>query len=336
MKTILNRRDLLRAGAGGGLAAVALGCPYVARGAQPVTLKLAQPDSTLHPFQKMFEEFGQQVEERTGGEVKVRVYGGGQLGSSANIVSGVTTGTVDMVVHTAGFFSSYFPRMQILDLPFLFPNAASAERTLAGPVGGAVFQSLREKSVYGLCWGTHGWRVMETTDKPIATPSDLERMKVRIQQSPMFAAMFKAVGAVPVVLDVAELYLALSQNAVQGMEIPLSSVVASKLHEVVTHISLTNHVYNASALLANGRKFDSLGQKNGEIVRELAQSLSSTWRRVSLESTQAAQKICEEKGVKVNAVDFQPFRDRMHPVYDEFRDALGADLVDKVLKENAS
>lgn len=336
MQVRLDRRELLRAGAVGGAAAMVLGSPYIARGADPITLKFAHPDSTLHPFQKMFEEFGKQVEERTGGEVRVRVYGGGQLGSSANIVSGVTTGTVDLVVHTAGFFSSYFPKMQILDLPFLFPNSASAEKVIAGPVGTAIFQSLREKSVYGLCWGHHGWRVMETTNKPITGPADLDKMKFRIQQSPMFAAMFKAVGAVPVVLDVAELYLALSQNAVQGMEIPLSSVVASKLHEVISHISLTNHVYNASALLANARKFDSLGQKNGEIVREMTQSLSQTWRQVSAESSDAAMKVCQDKGVKVNKVDFQPFRDRMQAVYGEFREALGPDLVDLALKETAS
>lgn len=331
----MNRRALLRAGAAGCGAAVVLGRPYLAKAA-PITLKLAQPDSVQHPFQKMFEEFGRSIEERTGGEVRVRVYGGGQLGSSANIVSGVSTGTVDMVVHTAGFFSSYYPKMQILDLPFVFPDGAVAERVLAGPVGKAIFASLEDKSVTGLCWGHHGWRVMETNGKPIVTPADLDRMKVRIQQSPMFAAMFKAVGAVPVVLDVAELYLALSQNAVQGMEIPLASLVASKLNEVVSYVSLTNHVYNASALLMNKPKFDSLGPKNGAIVRALAADLSTTWRQTAAESSEAARKVCEEKGIKFNTVDHKPFRERMQPVYDEFRPQLGPDLVDLVLKETAT
>lgn len=331
----LNRRAVLRAGVAGCGAAVVLARPHIARAA-PITLKLAQPDSVQHPFQRMFEAFGKSVEERTGGEVRVRVYGGGQLGSSANIVSGVSTGTVDMVVHTAGFFSSYYPKMQILDLPFVFPNEATAERVLAGPVGQAIFQSLEEKSVTGLCWGHHGWRVMETNGRPIVKPDDLDRMKVRIQQSPMFAAMFKAVGAVPVVLDVAELYLALSQNAVQGMEIPLASLVASKLNEVITYVSLTNHVYNASALLMNKPKFESLGPKNGAIVRELVAGLSTTWRKVAAESSDAARKVCEDKGIKFNAVDHAPFRERMHPVYDEFRPQLGADLVDLMLKETAT
>lgn len=331
----LNRRALLRAGLAAGAATTLLASPHIAKAAG-VTLKLAQPDSVQHPFQKMFEEFGKSVEERTGGEVRVRVYGGGQLGSSANIVSGVSTGTVDMVVHTAGFFSSYYPKMQILDLPFVFPNGDVAVRVLEGPVGKAIFASLDEKSVTGLCWGHHGWRVMETNGKPIVQPADLDRMKIRIQQSPMFAAMFKAVGAVPVVLDVAELYLALSQNAVQGMEIPLASLVASKLNEVVSYVSLTNHVYNASALLMNKPKFDSLGPKNGAILRELAGGLSVTWRKVAAESSDAARKVCEEKGIKFNTVDHRPFRERMQPVYDEFRPVLGADLVDMVLKETAT
>ena len=330
----LSRRGALLAGAACGVAAV--GRPYLAYGASPVTLKLAQPDSTLHPFQRMFEAFGKDVEEKTGGEVRVRVYGGGQLGSSANIVSGVGTGTVDIVVHTAGFFSSYYPRMQILDLPFLFPDEPSAERVLAGSTGSGIFQSLTEKGVAGLCWGHHGWRVTETTNKAIMAPADLDRLKVRIQQSPIFAAMFKAVGAVPVVLDVAELYLALSQNAVQAAEIPLSSVVASKLHEVISHVSLTNHVYNASAMLMNKQKLDGLGQKNGDIVRELALALSPKWRMVSAESSGEARKACEAKGIKFNTVDYKQFRDRMQSVYDEFRGPLGPENVDRILKETTA
>ena len=330
----LSRRSLLTGTAASSAAILAM--PRIAYGAGPVTLKLAQPDSTLHPFQRMFEAFGKQVEERTGGEVRIRVYGGGQLGSSANIVSGVGTGTVDIVVHTAGFFSSYYPRMQILDLPFLFPDAAAAERVLEGQIGAGIFDSLTEKSVVGLCWGHHGWRVTETTSKIVRAPADLERLKVRIQQSPIFAAMFKAVGAVPVVMDVAELYLALSQNAVQAMEIPLTSVVASKLHEVISHVSLTNHVYNASAMLMNKAKLDGLGAKNGAIVRDVARELPPTWRKTAAVSSEESRKTCEDKGIKFNTVDYKQFRDRMQPVYEEFRNALGPEIVDAILRETAT
>ncbi|MBR0857736.1 TRAP transporter substrate-binding protein [Bradyrhizobium liaoningense] len=306
--------------------------PNLARGQGTLTLKFAHPDSNLHPNHKMAEAFAARVGERTNGAVKIEVFAGGQLGSSASIATGVATGTVDLLYHTAGFLSSIFPMMQILDLPFLFRDARSGERVVDGEIGQTIFASVEKKNVYGLAWSTNGWRVMETTKKPVHTPDDLSGMKFRIQQSPVFVAMAKAFNAQPVSLDVSEMYLALTQNTVDGYEFPLLSVVATKLHEVTKFVSETNHTYNAMALLGSKIKLDKLDPAHLKVLREEALRFGADTRKSIVEASAAAKKTCQDAGVQFNSVEYAPFRQKVDPVFAQFRASMGEQLIDKLLK----
>jgi tripartite ATP-independent transporter DctP family solute receptor len=326
----IDRRKFVKSGAAAG--AFVLAAPYVARGAEPVILKLGHPDTALHPSHALGNQFGKMIEERTSGDVKVRVFPGGQLGSNTNIVTGLTTGIVDLSIHTSGYASSVYTPLQVLDLPFLFRDSATAEKVLDGPIGQDLLNGMSAKGIYGLSWGTHGWRITETTNRPVREPGDLAGLKIRIQPSPVFNATFKAIGAVPVVMDITELYLALSQNTVQGMEVPFMAVASSKLYEVTKQVGLTNHVYNASVLMASKSRMDSLDPKHQEVIRQTSKEIGPIWRKMVVEKTGEARKLCEEKGMSVSETNYPAFRKLVQPVYDEFRTSIGPDLVDKFVK----
>jgi tripartite ATP-independent transporter DctP family solute receptor len=276
--------------------------------------------------------FAQLVEERTAGAIKIRVFSGAQLGSTVNVISGVQTGIVDFVQTTTGSYTSFFPRMQVFDLPFLFKDAPSAERLLDGPIGQELLTDMIPKGLYGLTWGTLGWRDFETRRQPVKEPADLNGLKIRIQPSPVFAAMIKAVGAIPITLDTSELYMGLSQNTVDGCEMPLVAVVGYKLYEVSRYIALSNHVYNPAVLAASKTMLDSLEPKEQEAIREAAKELQPIWRKLIAEGTEVSRKFCEQNGMTVTATDFAAFQRAVRPVYAEFREKIGADLVDRVMK----
>jgi len=333
----LNRREFITRGLGVAAAAsvgatgLSLARPARAAG-QPVVLKLAMPDTPTHPSHQIALHFAKLVEERTGGSVKIRVFAGGQLGSEVNIVSGLTTGIVDLTMHTSGFLENFFPHIQAIDLPFLFKDSASAERLLDGPIGQELLNDMQTKGIYGLTWGHYGWRETETNDRVVKVPRDFAGLKIRVQPGAMFAAMFKAVGAVPIVIDLAELYIALSQGTVSGYELPFIAVVSTKLMEVTKHISITNHVYNAGALMASKVRFDTLTPKEQQVIRETAKEIKPEWRKLIAEKSVEARKTCEQHGLTVNEIDYPAFRAAMQPVYAEFRGKIGSEFVDKVLK----
>ena len=328
----ITRKDFLRAAAAGALAMPAIARPGRGFAQATVTLKLGHPDTNLHPTQSIATKFSELVAAKTGGAVKIQVFAGGQLGSEVNIVSGMQTGIVDMAFHTTGFLESFFPRIQVLDLPFMFRDAKTAESLLDGPIGLQLLADMPAKGIYGFVWGHYGWRETETASQPVREPTDLKGLKIRIQPGAVFAASFRACGAVPVVMDLSEVYIGLSQKAVGAVELPFLAVVSSKLYEVTKYVGLTNHVYNAGALMASKVKFDRLDPAYQKAIREAAAEIQPVWRETVAQKTDEGRQFCASKGMQIDVTNFTAFHAAMTPVYDEFRDRIGADLVARVLK----
>ena len=135
---MIERRKLLKIGASGIAASVAM--PFVGRtgwAATPThTLKLTFADTQAHPLYDVLKRFSEDVSKRTSGAIEIQVFSIGQLGSGTNILTGLQTGIIDFCAHTSGFIDTIFPKFQVVDLPFLFSDSASAERLLDGPTGG--------------------------------------------------------------------------------------------------------------------------------------------------------------------------------------------------------
>src|SRR5579885_3273578 len=250
---MIDRRTMLKAIAVGAGQSVAM--PYLARegfAQTPAhTLKLTMADTRVHPLYEVLVRFAENVKKKTKGAVEVQVYGTGELGSQLNILTGLQTGIIDLCAHTSGFIDTLFPQFQVMDLPFLFPDLASAEKVLDGPIGRQLADLMPSKGIYALCYGHWGWRVTSTIDRKLPEPKDMQGLKIRVQPGPIFAAMYRALGANPIAIDFSEIYLALSQRTIEAIETPIISLPAAKHYEVVKIVNLTNHVYNAGVLMVS-------------------------------------------------------------------------------------
>ena len=333
----IGRRSLLSRGAM--LAGSVLAAPAIighAR-AQGRTLKMTLADSVSNPVYNVCLKFAADVKSRTNGALDIQVYGAGQLGSQVNALTGLQTGIIDFVAHTTGYIETIFPKVAVLDLPYVFRDAATAERVLDGPVGEELFKPFPERQVYGLCWGHWGWRpVSSTVTKPLAEPADMNGLKIRIQPGAIYAETYKQCGAIPVAIDITEVYVAMSQGAVQAIETPLISMVANKMQEIVKVTSETNFVYNAGALLVSKRRFDAFPADQQQAVRDAAKAMSVYWRADVATATARAAETMKQAGVVIAPVDIDAYVKATRPIYDKFRPVIGADLVDEVLKQTGT
>lgn len=301
--------------------------------AQARTLKMTLADTVANPVYEVCKKFAADVKERTQGALDIQVYGAGQLGSQVNALTGLQTGIIDFVAHTTGFIETIFPKTAVLDLPFVFRTAAQAERVLDGPVGEELFKPFPERGVYGLCWGHWGWRpVSSTSAKVFKDPADMAGLKIRIQPGAIYADTYKMVGAVPVAIDITEVYVALSQGAVQAVETPLISMVAGKLQEVVKTVNQTNFVYNAGALMVSKRRFDAFTPDQQAAVRDAAKAMSAYWRTDVAAATVRAGETMKAAGVQIADVDIEAYVKATRPIYDKYRPIIGEELVDQVVK----
>jgi TRAP-type transport system periplasmic protein len=290
-----------------------------ASAADPITLKFATNDTTQDASYTVAQRFGADVAKRTNDKYRVQVFVGGALGSGVNVVSSLQTGIIDCAIVTSGFLATFVPSIQVIDLPFLFKDRPTAERILDGEVGRKIFAESEARNMVGLSWGWYGWRQVETREKPVTGPDDLRGLKMRIQPSPVFAAMFKAVGAVPIVMDGSEVYLALSQKTVDGVEFPLPTVVTFKMYEVNKYLALTNHVYNAGALLVSKARWSQMTPQDREAFQAAATAVQPFWRNEIAAGSDRAAQFCKEHGMQITETNFKAFQAKMEPVYTEFK-----------------
>jgi tripartite ATP-independent transporter DctP family solute receptor len=320
------------AGGAGALATPLVG--RYARGEAPVHhLKMTMADVSTHPIYGMLQAFAADVLKRTGGTVDIKVYGAGQLGSQANALTGMQTGTIDLVCHTSGFIETIVPAVSVLDLPYIFKTSAEAEKVLDGPVGQKLFDQFPAHGFYGLCWGHWAWRPVTHAVKAVPEPKDIVGTKIRIQPGAIYAATYKQLGAAPQAMDMSEIYLSLSQHAVDAVEVPLISLIASKFYEVAKHVTLTNINYNPGAIMMSKRTMDKLPAPYQKAIRDAALAASPGWRSMMATKTDDAIAFLKTQGCTITDADTAAYAAALKPVWQQYRPIVGADLVDAILKQ---
>jgi tripartite ATP-independent transporter DctP family solute receptor len=319
-----------------GLAAgAALALPSIrSRAADAIQLKFATADTMQDTSYSVAQHFADEVKQRTGGKYEMQLFVNGALGTALNLASSLQTGILDCAILTTGWMQSFVPTVQVVDMPFLFKDADSAAKILDGQVGQDIFTDMEAKNIIGLEWGWYGWRQMETRERVIHTPDDLHGLKMRIQAGPVFVAMFKALGAIPVPLDGTEVYLALSQKTVDGLEFPLPTSVNFKVYEVCKQVALTNHIYNAGILMVSKARWAQLSEAERTAFREAGKSIRTYWRDTISKASETAAGTLQQHGMQISKVDFAPFQKKMEPVYADFRPKFGKQL-DAILAQQS-
>ena len=210
-----------------------------------------------NPLNDTMEIFAKQMAERSRGRIKVDVHIANALakGEAAHL-EGVQLGTIDVVaIGSAPVGGMFEPSYQALDLPFLWATREQVWKVMDGPLGQELLKKMEAKNLKAFCFGGGwGFRNMMSNKRAITTPEDMKGQTIRVQESPTYVAMMKAMGANPVPMPYVEVYLAMKQGTIDGMELPSFTLTSDKFHEVTKYYSLTRHSYPPIAWFMNLKK----------------------------------------------------------------------------------
>ena len=156
-------------------------------------------------------------------------------------------------------------------------------------------------------------------------------------ENPVHMATFKALGANPTPISFGELYTALQQGTVDAQENPIALVYTSKFYEVQKYYTLDGHVYAATAVLINNDFFNKLPSDLQKVVVEGTEKYREEQRKLSSKQDVEMLEALKKANMKVNEltdVQKQKFIQATLPVYDQFKDVLGADLIELAKQAN--
>jgi tripartite ATP-independent transporter DctP family solute receptor len=284
-----------------------------------------------NPLNDAMEHFAKQLGERSKGRIKLDVHIANALakGEGAHL-EGVQLGTIDVVaIGSAPVGGMFEPSYQALDLPFLWSSREQVWKVMDGPLGQELLKKMEAKNLKAFCFGGGwGFRNMMVNKRPIVTPEDMKGLTIRVQESPTYVAMMKAMGANPVPMAYVEVYLAMKQGTIDGMELPSFTLTSDRFQEVTKYYSLTRHSYPPIAWFMNLKKYQALPADIQKIVDESMRDACQVHRRLEVEKEKSDLEVMKKAGMQINEVkDIKAFQALMKPAYDYVEGQVGKEFM---------
>lgn len=316
------------------LLGAALAVPFVAGRAlaQATRLRFAHPHPDSDSWNTAAKLFAEQLRERTGGTLAVQVFGNGALGSDPTTIAAARGGTLDIVLTGNPFFTGLAPKLNALDLPFLFRDRRHVAAVLDGEIGRGLLGELEAHGLAGLGFWDIGFRNVTNSRRPVNEAADLRGLKIRTTPNPAHIKAFQLLGANPVPMPFTELFTAMETRAVDGQENPTTLIRNARFYEVQKHLSLTRHAYTAGILAMSKRRFDSLSPAHRDAVAEVAAAGTPQQRQMNESADAEALADLKRHGM---AVVEAPNRDGLaalvaEPVRRDYAERFGPALPDAI------
>lgn len=280
-----------------------------------------------YPTTKAAEYFAQLVEERSGGQIRIRVFADAALGDEIGVFKQMQFGGIDFARASVGTLAGFVPEMAILQLPYLFEDAEHMWRVLDGAIGGELLAAIESADVIGLSWFDAGARNIYTR-VPVSTLDDLEGLTIRVQESDLMSRMIRLWGASPVQMPYGEVYSALQTGRIDGAENNWPSYEATGHYEAAPYYLLQAHCRLPEAMLVSRVTLDKLRTLDpdyGELLLACARKAALYERELWLERERASEALVRAQGCVVtepDAEELSRFRAAVQPMYEGFSEPM--------------
>jgi len=311
-----------------------LSAPPLAWAQAPIQLKAGSGVGPGNPVNDALLDLARMLDQKSGGKLKLDVVmSNGLAKGEAAHLEGAQLGTIDIVpigsAPIGGMFDAVY---QALDLPFFWSSREQVWKVMDGPIGQELLKRMDAKGVKGFCFGGGwGFRNMMVNKRPIYTPEDMKGLTMRVQESPAYVAFMKALGANPVPMPYVEVYLAMKQGTIDGMELPSFTMTSDKFQEVTRYYSLTRHSYPPIGYFMNLKRYQSLPPDLQKVVGESMQQTCTVHRRYEVEREKQDCDVMKKAGTQINEVkDLKAFQALVKPVYASVEQQVGKEFMDRL------
>lgn len=296
--------------------------------AAPKTIKIGHTGTQDHHYQMYLETWAEKVSERTDGRYKFEVYPSDLYGKPNQLIEGAQLGTTDMVLATGSLLTSYYPKIGVLSLPFVFKDSQEAHDVLNGSVGKEFEEGLAAKNLIILGWWENGMRHL-FPPKPVNGIEDLKGLKLRVINSAEMIDTINAFGASAVPMAFNDVYSAWQLKTIDGCEGTTTHMLTQKYFELTKSAALLWYMHVSNPLVASKRLWDSIPDADKEVFLDESRKMSTFSFDFQKEMDEKEIKECEALGVVFTRPDREPFVKAVAPVYEKYRSKYG-DMLDKI------
>ncbi|MEH6628971.1 MAG: TRAP transporter substrate-binding protein DctP [Motiliproteus sp.] len=216
------------------------------------------------------QEFKARIEAKTDGDVTVKIYPLGSLGTPTDLVEQVADGVVQFTNVSVGNLGTIVPESQLFLLTYTLPNdpRATAKMLSSSPViYGDLGQDFESKGLKLHTMYSEG-PVVWTTNREIRSPNDFQNFKMRVMVSPILLQAYEDLGASPTPLPFGEVYGALQLKQVDGQVNPAAAIEEMKFYEVTDYMIWAGEQELVTSVMSGTDWYDTLPPHRKQLIKE--------------------------------------------------------------------
>ena len=301
---------------------------------ETIVFRVGDTVASDHPISQALYMFEEELERISNGRFDVRVYINSALGGDRQQTESVILGYMQGNTPPTSVLAGFDTRFMVVDLPFVFKSGEAAMKTLNGDLGKELDPILEGLGLHAMGWTESGYRHITTNNIEATSPEALKGLSIRTQENPIHMASFQAWGASPTPMAFSELFTALQQGTVAGVDVDIHSAVSANLHEVAPHLVLSGHFYPPHLFMASAKFMDSLSPEDRKIFEETFAEVQKI-QRTAIHTGE--QKLIEKlRAQGVDVIELSPearaeFMNAGKAIWKDFDKQVPPSLIQQVL-----
>ncbi len=293
-------------------------------------------------FHKGSMKFAELVKERTAGAVNVQIFPASQLGNEKELVEQVKNGVIEMTmasIPVLSVFTGWEP-IGVFGMPYIFKGdtddvrVAQLRKIARGPIGREISdRGAKTSGVRGLdlaWWG--GVQHLTTRTKQVTRVEDINGLKIRIADAPIYGLALRAFGAKVTPMAWSETYTALQLGVVDGMANTPDILYNAKMHEVQKYLALTGHVPVVFVVLINDQYYQRLSPELRAILDKAAIEAGDYQIDLALKGGMEYLEKLKTAGMTVSPMNMVELAERTKNSWREFEPQFGKGFYERVVE----
>ncbi|MHB8772262.1 MAG: C4-dicarboxylate TRAP transporter substrate-binding protein [Syntrophales bacterium] len=285
---------------------------------QKFTLKFNHVLGVKEPYHQGFTDWAKAVNQKTKGGLKIDVFHSAQLGVEEDIIEQIRQGANVGQNTDSARLGNYVPGIAVMNGPYFATTLEEVIKIKNTPTVKAWTEELANKfglKVLSFTW-VQGYRHF-FTNKPIKKPEDLKGMRIRTPPAPIWQESVRALGATPVAMAFGDMYPALQQKAIEGVELVYNNIPAGRFYEVLKYANETGHIMLINFEVISAKFFNSLPADYQKIlVEECDRAGLETSRRILASEKEVKKQLLAKGMVAVEDCDLASFRKAGEKAYE--------------------
>lgn len=274
--------------------------PAAEPSAEPVIVKIGYENNPGEPIDQACNAWAEYLSEMSGGTMEMQCYPSSQLGAKNDIIDQMLAGDNVITLADGAFLADRgAPDMGIQFAPFLFDSYDEAWKLVESDWWKEQSDICRENGLELLTSNfVYGTRNLMTT-KPVHSVSDIKGMKIRVPNNTIQVKGFEALGAAATPMALGDVYMALQQGTIDGVENPASALLGLGFGEVAKNLTVTAHVLNTTLWLTGTKWFDTLTPEQQQWLKESGEKAGLVSQELDKQLEAEALSSLEAQGVEI-------------------------------------